>query len=443
MSKVNPDHSIQSFDLQKLLKPELLSLLHLVTSEATSRRVPLYIVGGGVRDLLLGYPVADLDLVVEGDAIQLARALRKKHGGEVSVHARFGTAQWFLPDSLDKATPGSSPLDLVSARSEMYRKPAALPTVHFGSISDDLQRRDFTINALAVRLDGDHFGEMLDEAGGLNDLQHEQLRVLHPNSFIDDPTRLFRLIRYQQRYGFQIAPDTLALIPDAIAGIKLLSAERVRHELDLVLEEENAVGMLQHMGELGILESVHTALVWNKAAASRFLTAKRSSKADDEQLSRIRLNWTLWLIDIPKKWLMSIDKRLHFDVHSREVILAASGLWAKRDSLKGKKPSAIMALLEGIPTGAIHSVALASSPGPIRDNLINYLKTWRHVKSKTNGNDLKRRGLPPGPAYQTILRSLRDAWLDGKIKTNEDENLFLEKILKRLAERGKPASRRT
>jgi len=443
MTKLHPDNSKTSFNLQKLLKPELLAILHLVSDEATSRHLPLFVVGGVVRDLLLGYPVADFDLVVEGDAIKLARALRKKHGGEISVHARFGTAQWFLPDSLDIATPRFSPLDLVSARSEVYQKAAALPTVHFGSISDDLHRRDFTINALAARLDGDHFSEMLDEVGGLKDLQHKQLRVLHPNSFIDDPTRLFRLIRYEQRYGFQITADTLTLIPDAIPGIKLLSGERVRHELDLVLEEENAVGMLQHLAELGILATVHTALVWNKIVASRFLTVNRSSQIFDEHLSRIKLGWALLLIDIPKNGLVAVDKRLHFDVHSREVLLAASELWAKRDSFIGEKPSVYVAQLDGIPLGAIRSISLATPCGPVRDNLINYLETWRHVKPKTNGDDLKARGLPPGPAYQTILGSLRDAWLDGKIKTSKDEELLLEKILKRLAQRDTSASRRT
>ncbi|MBE3117409.1 MAG: CCA tRNA nucleotidyltransferase, partial [Candidatus Atribacteria bacterium] len=266
------DSLVRAERLERTLPPDYLTLLHLVADEAAARGLPLYLVGGFVRDLLLGRSVKDFDLVVEGDAISLAKALAAQHGGRVTVHVRFGTAQWFLPDSDIHA------LDFISTRSESYKHPAALPTVKPGMLIDDLRRRDFTINTLALRLDGDHFGELRDDLGGLEDLQAGLVRVLHPVSFVDDPTRLFRAVRYELRYGFQIAPETLALIPDARLLINRLSAERVRHELDLILEEENAASMLKRLAELGILAAAHPALEWNKATQTRFVNGMAATQ---------------------------------------------------------------------------------------------------------------------------------------------------------------------
>jgi tRNA nucleotidyltransferase (CCA-adding enzyme) len=428
--------------LEDMLSPQRLSLLRRVAKQARALDLPLYLVGGVVRDLYLDRPAVDFDLVVEGDAIRLARALVDKHSGRLTVHSRFGTAQWFLPDSLGTDVTGFSTLDLISARSETYRQPAALPTVHPGSFLDDLHRRDFSINTLALRLDGDHFGELHDELGGLEDLQHGRLRVLHPRSFIDDPTRLFRLVRYEQRYGLRIAPQTLALIPEALPGIKLLSAERVRHELDLVLEENDSSAMLQHLAELGILAAVHPALEWNESVRGRFLAARPDDRGPDRLLSRRLLGWSLWLMGISRGGLVAVDKRLHFEAHTRAVLLAASALWADRGSLSGKKPSQYVARLDKIPLAAVRSICLALPPGPVRRNLSDYLEIWRYLKSKTNGNDLKAIGLPTGPSYQTILHTLRNAWLDGKVKTVEQEKRLLDELVKRTNQSAKPGLKR-
>jgi tRNA nucleotidyltransferase (CCA-adding enzyme) len=409
--------------------PEEGALLRLVAREASRRHVPLYIVGGFVRDLLMGYPATDFDLVVEGNAIALVRNLVEKNGGRVTVHDRFGTAQWFLPKSLNTPQTRFSILDFVSTRSETYRHPAALPTVRLGSLTDDLRRRDFTINTLAIRLDGQYFGKLYDELGGLDDLQHKMVRTLHPLSFIDDPTRLFRLIRYEQRYGFQIAPETLALIPVALPGISMLSADRVRHELDLVLEEENAMAMLHCLADLNILKEVHPALGWNNSTGERFENAELATHEYDAHLSRRLLVWSVWLMDVTRTDLAGINKRLHFESHTRDVLAAASALFADLDSLSGKKPSQCVARLDIIPLTAIRCVFLALPTGPVRQILFNYLETWRHVKPKMNGEDLKAFGLLPGPSYQTILNRLRYAWLDGKVKTVEEEKMLLEKLI--------------
>ena len=159
-------------------------LLRLIAEDATARRLPLYAVGGFARDLLLGRRVRDFDLVAEGDAIPFARALSRAHGGRVTAHTKFHTATWFLPPNLVSDARGAEALDFISARSETYEYPAALPTVKLGTIADDLRRRDFSINALAVRLDGEHFGELRDDLGGMTDLERGLIRVLHPNSFV-------------------------------------------------------------------------------------------------------------------------------------------------------------------------------------------------------------------------------------------------------------------
>ena len=426
MTFSRPTESNQSTRLLQALTPEQGVLLRRVAEAASVRGLPLYLVGGCIRDLYLGRPVNDFDLVVEGDAIPLAKGLAAQHGGRVTVHARFGTAQWFLPDSDIHA------LDFISSRSESYKHPAALPTIKPGQLIDDLERRDFSINTLAIRLDGEHFGELRDDLGGLEDLQAGFVRVLHPGSFVDDPTRLFRAVRYEQRYGFQMAPETLALIQAARPYINHLSAERLRHELDLVLEEENAVSILKHLSELGILAAAHPALEWKHATQTRFVNGLAAAQTLSHPPSRRTLGWSLWLMDVPLPGLESIEKRLHFESGLRDNLLAASALFADVNSLGGKKNSECVAVLDAVPLKAVQAVFLAVSVGAVRQVMQNYLLTWRHVKPKTSGHDLIKRGLPPGPAYQSILGRLRSARLDGEIKTNAEEMDLLEKLIKPL-----------
>ena len=424
--------------LKQALTPEQGTLLRRVADAAAGRGLPLYLVGGFVRDLLLGRNVTDFDLVVEGDAIPFTKALAVQHGGWVTAHARFGTAQWFLPESLvvsreSSASPDFrlSTLDLITARFESYKHPAALPTVKPGKLTDDLRRRDFTINTLALRLDGEYFGELRDDLGGLEDLQAGLIRVLHTASFADDPTRLFRAVRYEKRYGFQIAPETLALIPEALQIIGQLSAERLRHELDLILEEEKAAFMLKRLEELGILAAAHPSLEWNQSTQMRFVNGMAGALTFENAPSRRMLGWSLWLMDVPLPGLKSIVKRLHFESGSRIMLLAASALFVKVNSLAGKNPSRCAAILDTVPLKAVQAVFLALPNDPVRQVLCDYLEAWRHVKPKTTGHDLKKRGLPPGPAYKSILQRLRAAWLDGEVKTGDEELALLDKLIKK------------
>ena len=409
--------------LEKSLDVTRLTLLHLIRDAATQDGLPIYIVGGAVRDLLLGRRLNDFDLTVEGDAIALARSLASRHSGIVTVHTKFGTAKWFLPKNLRPETGAHDTLDLISARSETYKHPAALPTVKRGSIADDLHRRDFTINALAVRLDGAHVGELRDDLHGLDDLQNGMIRVLHPRSFNDDPTRMYRAARYEGRYGFRIADDTLALIPEARPFVEKLSAQRIRHELDLILEEPNAVSMLNRLDELGLLSVIHPAL-------SNFTQSNLATvKSEDPALQNRNSRWVLWLMHLKDQEIEFLNEHLHFPADLLKILHSAASLNANLNAVVGLKPSRVVEFLEGYSIKALEVLSSAVQEEEIRSILTKYLSEWWSVKPKTTGHDLKKRGVPPGPKYSEILRRLRAAWLDGEVKTEEEESRMLASMI--------------
>ena len=385
------------------------------------RELPLYIVGGSVRDLVLGRRLNDFDLTVEGDAIALARALASNHGGGMTAHKKFGTAKWFLPENLKM---DHDTLDLISARSETYKHPAALPAVKLGSLADDLRRRDFTINALAVRLDGSHFGELHDDLNGMDDLQKGMIRVLHPRSFMDDPTRMYRAVRYEGRYGFKIDEDTLALIPEARPFVEKLSAQRIRHELDLILEEPNAVRILKRLDNLDLLSFIHPAL--SNFSLSNLATVK----SEDAVLQNRNSRWILWLMRLNDQEIEFLNERLHFSAELLKILHSAALLNANQTAVVGLKPSQAVELLEGYSIKALEVLSSAVEDEKIKSVLTKYLSEWWYVKPKTTGHDLKKRGIPPGPKYTEILRRLRAAWLNGEVKTEEEEKSLLHELLK-------------
>jgi tRNA nucleotidyltransferase (CCA-adding enzyme) len=410
--------------LDAILPTELIRLLQLAADAATLRGFPLYIVGGAVRDLLLGRAVTDFDLTVEGDAIALARSLASRHGGKVTAHAKFGTAKWLLPDNLKSDDKAHDTLDIVSARSETYKQPAVLPTVKMGNVDDDIRRRDFTINALAIRLDGSHFGELRDDLNGMEDLQKGIVRVLHPRSFIDDPTRIYRAVRYEKRYKFKIEEGTLALIPEARSLIEKLSAQRIRHELDLILEEPNAVAMLERLDELDLLAPIHPAL--SNFNQSNLAILKSGATELQDRQSR----WILWLMHLTEQEIEFVNRRLHFTAGLLKIVRSAALLNANRTAVIGSKPSQSVELLEGYSLRALETVYPVLPAGEVKNKISKYLSEWRHVKPKTTGHDLKKRGIKAGPKYTEILRRLRAAWLDGEVETEEEELRMLADLIR-------------
>lgn len=411
-------------------------LIQLVADEAARRHLPLYAVGGLPRDLWLGRAPADLDLVVEGEAIELARALASQFGGRVTGHVKFGTAKWDLrtanlPGRADDTGRASAKkrmdfLDLVAARSESYGHPGALPTVRSGTIRDDIRRRDFTINTLALRLDGAHFGEVIDEFGAFKDLQAGVVRVLHPLSFRDDPTRMYRAVRYENRFSFEISSETLALVPPAARYIAALSGQRIRHELDLILDEPGAGAMLGRLGRLALLGPIHRALPHDQAAIERVKLVESGEASRFSGCDQDRLAWMLWLITLPEAQIRSIVDRLRMTREDAVEIAAAARLYRNKASIARGRPSRITATLDEYPESAIVAASLVVD-GKTSQCLHEYLRKWKNMRPMANGGDLRRLGVPPGPAYGRILAQLRAAWLDGRIVSGDEERRWLQK----------------
>jgi tRNA nucleotidyltransferase (CCA-adding enzyme) len=432
--------------LESALPPAHLSLLKLVAEEAHEQRLALYIVGGFVRDLYLERPSLDFDLVVEGDAIQLARALARRYGGRVTSHSRFGTAKWHLHrPAADMHGSGSdalpldqlpSSLDLVSARTEFYTHPTALPTVERGSIKLDLHRRDFTINTLALRLDGRHYGEMHDYWGGLNDLRQGLVRVLHSLSFVDDPTRILRAARFEQRFDFQIEERTLVLLGNAIPLLDRLSGDRVRHELNHILKEPRVCRILGRLDELALLKAIHPSLTWNQRLC-QWIESRPAEppetfwglSSSDWPALRTELGYILWMLDLPDEQVQSLAFRLKLSTHLIEAIQAACHLWRQQNRLVGARTSEVVSILEDMPPLSRYACYLAEENSETRQVLYSYVTKWQNVSPMIDGLSLRQKGLPPGPAYRRILSRLRSAWLDGDINSSEQEAALLNQLI--------------
>ena len=436
--------------LEQAVPPARLALLKALADEAGQLNLAIYVVGGFVRDLLLHRPSLDFDVVVEGDAIFFARQLAARWGGRVVAHRRFGTAKWEINGvregllaQLDPANPKDADqlpesLDLITARTEFYEQPAALPTVESSSIKMDLHRRDFTINTLALRLDGEHFGQIDDYWGGLSDLRKGKIRVLHALSFVDDATRLLRAVRFEQRFDFEIEPRTLGLMTESLPLLDKLTGARIRHEINLILAEAHAPQMLDRLAKLGILTAIHPSLPWDSAIRANL---ERCDQQDADPLwelpdglDNLSLQQTLrtlvWLGGLPQKAIHSIASRLRFKTNLKKLLLATSQLIHALPELGEATPSQVVHVCENVPHLAIYAVHLIEQDEAIRAQLWNYASQWATVEPVTTGNDLKALGLAPSPAFSRILSTLRDAWLDGKIHSTEEEHALAEQLVR-------------
>jgi tRNA nucleotidyltransferase (CCA-adding enzyme) len=408
-------------------------LLRFVADVAAGHGFPIYMVGGSVRDLILGRAIGDFDLTIEGDAGALAESILRRLGGKITVHSKFRTARWTLTEStverlgvpMFEADNLPLNLDFVSARSETYAHPGALPTIKRSGIEDDLHRRDFTINAMAVRLDGIHFGELVDPLNGQKDIENKLIRMLHKRSFIDDPTRMFRAIRYSMRYQFNLETDTRNALYDNEARnvLSQLSGERIRHEFDLIFEEERPVLSLAALDDAsGLTRVIHPALENGRPMLLSYMKYPSDDfgKFDIPEILSFRqtLGWVLYLLHLPETDIDSVAERLAFPTLLTRSVRAVAKLTKDISLFKDWRPSQWTFYLDEIPSIAIYAVWLIS---PGNESLSKYLTKWRYVKPFTTGDELKQLGLEPGPRYKEILFRLRIAWLDGDVKTREKE----------------------
>jgi tRNA nucleotidyltransferase (CCA-adding enzyme) len=369
---------------------------------------PSYLVGGAVRDLLRGAVAVDLDVAVEGDARSVARALAERLGGQAREHERFGTAT-VRADELS--------VDLATTRREAYPEPGVLPVVEEAGLDEDLARRDFTINAMALGLSGDDLGHLYDPCDGLPDLEEGLVRVLHERSFRDDPTRLLRALRYEARLGFRMEPATELLARDAATegGLRTVSGARVRDELmDLLAEPELPSGIAR-MRELGIDRAMHTAmeadpvLVASAALGAVAIGADRALVALAALCAPAAERLDLWLGD------------LHLPAWDRDAVSRAARIaprLAEELRARDHTPSELRALL-GRET--LVALALALAMDAPSEPILRWVTELRGVRLEISGADLLAEGVPEGPALGRALEETLSRKLDGLVRSRDEE----------------------
>jgi len=401
--------------IEHYLPQQLLELVRNISLEAARLGQKIYLVGGAVRDLFLGYPSFDLDLVIEGDAVELAQRIAKISDTKLIIHPRFGTA---------KLSYSNFTLDLATARGETYARPGALPAVTPGTLNNDLFRRDFSINAMAISLNQNNYGELIDPYQGKSDLEHHLIHILHPRSFSDDATRILRAVRYEQRLGFELEPQTAQLLKRDIPMLDTISGDRIRHELELILRERCPEYAIKRLGELGVLQRINPSLKGDGWIAEKFDKARALSKPS--QLSSLYL--CLLVYPLNEKENEQCIHRLNIPKKSASVLHDTLRLKSRLYLLDKSftKYSEIYYLLHEYDPLAIQSNAMASESPVVCSYLELFLTKLRYVKTSLNGEMLKRLGISSGPELGKILQILHKAKLDGEVKTKaEEEKLAL------------------
>ena len=435
----SPPHSRNIKGLLKERLPQRFYDLLEETGQLADRTdVAVFAVGGFVRDLLLDIKNLDLDLVVEGDGISFARALARQTGARAKAHDRFGTAVILLPDGVK--------LDIATARTEYYEYPTALPTVERSSIKKDLYRRDFTINTLAVRLNPQRFGDLIDFYGGRRDLKEKSIRVLHSLSFVEDPTRVFRAIRFEQRFGFRLGKETLMLIKGAVKMdlFHRLSGHRLLDELVLLLSEEEPRKAIGRLAELDLLRFIHSALVWSerlqallKGVEHALDWYKIASLNWEEQSGSPHVDaWVVYFMalmeGLPAQGVAETLKRLTVPERQAEKIRtgrhATSGVLRRLARRPPPRPSETYHLLRGLSAEGLLMMLAKTKSDAVKRQVSAYLTTHQHVKPFLTGTDLKAMGLSPGPIYKKILTRLLDARINGEVRTEAEERQFLKRL---------------
>jgi tRNA nucleotidyltransferase (CCA-adding enzyme) len=409
--------------MQRSMPGEIQAMLRVISRTAEVGGYSVFLVGGVVRDLLLGVPNLDMDIVVEVEGIEFARELARELKGRARSHRKFGTAVVILPNGRR--------IDVATARTEFYEYPAALPTVEVSSVRQDLYRRDFTINAMAITLSGERFGEILDFFGGLRDLQRRQVRILHNLSFVEDPTRIFRAVRFEQRYGFRLESQTEMLARRAVEMeiVGKLTNARVRDELIDIFSEPCPLPLkaVERLEDLGALRTLHPDLAVSQAMRGRYRLLEKHIGEAMELLG-----------DSIRKWVPSISAMLE-DLPEREAEKWCHLMRFKREDTRAIKqcldrvpgiitmlssekvpPSRVVDILDPLVAEALAYLYVLGGPEP-RDTVTSYVNKWKDIELEITGNDLAEMGLRPSRAYAEILAEVKARKLDGKVRGRKQE----------------------
>ena len=405
---------------------EIFNILKLSGKVASGLGLTAYLVGGSVRDLLRGEVNLDIDIVIEGDGIAFAQSLGLELNAKVKTHKRFGTAVLVA---------GHLKFDVASARTEYYESPAALPRVESSSIKKDLYRRDFTINALAIRLDQDNFGQLLDFFGGQRDIKEKTIRILHNLSFIEDPTRAFRAIRFSERFGFKLSRQTVNLIKAAVK-IHLfdkLSGSRLYDELGLLFIETEPVRAARRLAEFDLLRFIHSSLKLTDTLEDTFRAIQETIVwfkllFFDEKLDQSHLFLMALFEELKGSERKKAMQRLHVPPGvSSEINTGIEESKNALPKLRKASNSGVYFTLEPLNLLTIlFTMAKAKEKGQ-KKAISLYLTKLRSTRPELTGQDMKDMGLKPGPLFKTILISILEARLEGKIKSREDEIEFVKK----------------
>lgn len=390
----------------------------------------LYLVGGTVRDLLLERTRTDIDLTVEGDGMGFAARLARASGGRCTPNPRFLTATVEMPE-------GHS-MDVATARSETYEHPGALPRVASATMEVDMARRDFTINAMAISLNGRSFGELVDPFEGRADLRKKRIRILHDRSFIDDPTRLFRAVRFEQRLRFRLERGTERSYREAVAGgmIGNLSGPRLLEQLKLVCFEPDPWLVFNRLGELEIFGAIHPALGSDEGLGTlvREISASGgpASPASDGW-------WILYLVALfgphRAETLQGVVDRLKPNRRLRKAIEDMSRWSAVERAVESGEidsPADFFRAVRTISEDTMLFVTLTHPDEGMRKRCEAYYHQHRHVRLSIDGGTLKDLGIAEGPAYGRILDDVLTMKINGEIGTGEEERRAAQELGSRL-----------
>ncbi|MEW6074958.1 MAG: hypothetical protein AB1530_01480 [Candidatus Omnitrophota bacterium] len=415
------------------LEPEIRSFVSAAGRLAEKKHMRAYLVGGCVRDLLLGVPNFDLDIAVEGDGIQYAEALAARLHARCVRHKRFGTA------TIESA--GGLKVDIASSRKETYREPASLPEVRPGSILDDLARRDFSINAMAASINRRDFGMLIDIYGGFSDLKRKYISVLHDNSFIDDPTRILRAIRFEQRFAFSISPKTLHCLRAASRKgmLHALTLQRVRDEIIPMLKERDPAAQMQRLEELCGFSFLHPRIRFSSDTRMLFKSIKACLRWFSRNFPRRRRldSWLLYCIalfePLPASSARQLAKKLALRRGEEKRLLdyKNSGdriLRAMRK--KALAPSRVFGYLEPHSYEVILFLMAKANSATFKSHMEDFFRHYNGIRHSVSGRDLSRLGVVPGPLYAKIFKALIKARLDGKVHSKKEELAYVRRLQK-------------
>jgi len=407
-----------SSKLTEYITPAALELIDTAASYADKNNINLFLVGGIVRDLILQRKSLDIDIVIEGSALQLASELSEKAGVKIVSHSKFGTA---------KITAGDFTIDIASARRELYTRPGALPTVFNSSVAEDLFRRDFTINAMALQLNRISYGLIIDPYNGMDDIKNKFIRIIHSNSFIDDATRIFRAIRYEQRLKFRIESKTMHSLKNNIDMIDTISPDRIKHELNLFLSEEKPEYIILRANELKIFDKVSPLLQINNKIAGYFKKARQYATGN----LLLNIYYCLLTYHLDENKLSEFISLYNFPKQLRENMRQTQKLKSiiVSSAFHTDNRIEIYKTLQAFDNAAIYANIITCESGDIIKSLVFYISKLKKLRSHLSGKDLINLGVRDGPEIGIFMEKLMEARLNGKIKTKRDEEYYILNLI--------------